>query len=83
MKKLNIIKSFHAMLQLPETHLMLVDEFNNCLGVQEAALRGWWGYQYLSILICTFQYSNFLPIGKKLIKSEKGLTTCSRHLCTQ
>ena len=64
MKKLNIIKSFHAMLQFPETHLMLVDEFNHCLGIQEAALRGRWGYKYLGILICTFQYSDFLPKGK-------------------
>jgi len=76
------------MLQFPQTHLMLVDEFNHCLGVQEAALRGWWGYQDLGILICTFQYSDFLPIGKTLIKSEKikrevGLTTCSRHLCSR
>ena len=52
------------MLQLPESHLMLVDEFNHCLRIQEAALRGWWGYQYLSILICTFQYSDFLPKSK-------------------
>ena len=52
------------MLQFPQTHLMLVDELNNCLGVQESALRWWRGYQDLGILICPFQYSDFLPIGK-------------------
>jgi hypothetical protein len=57
------------MLQVSETHLMLVDEFYHSLGVQKAVMRGWWRYQYLGILICTFQYSDFLPIGKKLIKS--------------
>ena len=83
MKKLNIIKSFSSMLQFPQTHLMLVDELNNCLGVQESALRGWRGYQDLGILICPFQYSDFLPKGKTLIKREVGLTTCSRHLCSR